>query len=188
MTNTCNTKQSRGLRWLDALVFVLADVQGGVGPFLAIYLQASRHWDAASIGIALSISSIAAPLSQIPAGGLVDQSHRKRALIAFAALLTGLSCACVVIIPQKTAVYIAQAIVGASSSIFVPAIAAISLGIVGSDKLDRRIARNESFNHAGNVLNAGFMGAIGYALGRDWIFFFVVFLCALSVFCAFSIQ
>ncbi len=60
-------QQFRSLRWLDALVFILADVQSGVGPFLAIYLQASRHWDSASVGIALSIASIAAPLAQMPA-------------------------------------------------------------------------------------------------------------------------
>jgi MFS family permease len=174
-------QQFRSLRWLDVLIFVLADVQGGVGPFLAIYLQASRHWDAASVGIALSITSIAAPLAQIPAGALVDQSHHKRALIAGASLLIGLSSACVVLIPGKLGIYMTQCVIGITSAIFIPAIAAISLGIVGTERLDRRIARNESLNHAGNVINAGVMGLLGYALSRNWIFFFVVFLCCFSL-------
>ena len=181
-------QQFRSLRWLDALVFILADVQSGVGPFLAIYLQASRHWDSASVGIALSIASIAAPLAQMPAGAFVDNTHYKRSMIAVASLVIGLSSASVVLIPSKIGIYITQSVIGVSSAIFIPAIAAISLGIVGTEKLDRRIARNESFNHAGNVVNAGLMGLIGYALGRDWMFFYVVFLCALSILCVLQIS
>ena len=187
MVNALINQQSHSLRWLDALVFILADVQAGVGPFLAIYLQASRHWDAASIGVALSISSIAAPLAQMPAGALVDQSHHKRALIAVASSLIGLSSACVVLIPSKLGIYVTQSVIGVSSAIFIPAIAAISLGIVGTAKLDRRIARNESLNHAGNVISAGVMGLVGYALGRNWIFFFVGFLSVLSIVCVLQI-
>src|SRR6266403_2191110 len=51
--------------------------------------------------------------------------------------------------PQIVAVQILLGVVGA---IFPPAIAAISLGMVGRDGLDRRIGRNETFNHAGNVV------------------------------------
>jgi len=109
-------------------------------------------------------------------------------MIAVASLVIGLSSASVVLIPSKIGIYITQSVIGVSSAIFIPAIAAISLGIVGTEKLDRRIARNESFNHAGNVVNAGLMGLIGYALGRDWMFFYVVFLCALSILCVLQIS
>jgi hypothetical protein len=40
----------RSLWALDLLAFFLAHVQGGVGPFLAIYLHATRHWDGARHG------------------------------------------------------------------------------------------------------------------------------------------
>ncbi len=173
--------QSRSLRWLDALIFVLADVQNGVGPFLAIYLQASHHWDPASIGLALSITSITAPLAQMPAGALVDQSHHKRALIALAALAIGLCSISVILMPNKQVIYITQVVIGISTALIIPTIAAISLGIVGTEKLDGRIARNESVNHAGNVLNAIAMGTLGYLVSRDWIFFFVALLCSLAI-------
>ena len=45
----------RGLDWLN---FLLADVQTGVGPFLAIYL-AGYHWNAERIGLALTVGGIA---------------------------------------------------------------------------------------------------------------------------------
>ena len=68
----------RGLDWLN---FLLADVQTGVGPFLAIYL-ASYNWDEQRVGIALTIGGIAGIVSQTPAGALVDRLRSKRSLIA----------------------------------------------------------------------------------------------------------
>ncbi|WP_210234906.1 hypothetical protein [Methylocystis sp. B8] len=44
---------------LDWLNFLLADVQGGVGPFLAIYLWSNHGWDATYIGIVMTIAGIA---------------------------------------------------------------------------------------------------------------------------------
>jgi MFS family permease len=66
---------------LDWLNFLLADVQTGVGPFLAVYL-AGYGWNEERVGVALTVSGIAGILAQTPAGALVDQFHRKRTLIA----------------------------------------------------------------------------------------------------------
>lgn len=68
----------RGLDWLN---FFLADVQTGVGPFLAIYL-AGYGWNEERVGLALTVGGIAGILAQTPAGALVDQLHQKRTLIA----------------------------------------------------------------------------------------------------------
>jgi predicted MFS family arabinose efflux permease len=59
-----------------------------------------------------------------------------------------------------------------------PAIAALSLGLVGRWLLDGRVSRNESFNHAGNFAAAGLVGALGQSLGYHWIFYLV---CAFAV-------
>src|SRR5271163_4334709 len=71
---------ARSLRGLDWLNFLLADVQTGVGPFLAIYL-AGNGWNEQRVGIALTVGAIAGILTQTPAGALVDRLHSKRALI-----------------------------------------------------------------------------------------------------------
>ena len=82
----------RSLRALDLLAFFLADVKGGVGPFLAVYLQATRHWDSASIGMALAAASLTGVIAQTPAGALVDRLRQKRELVALAALLIAVGC------------------------------------------------------------------------------------------------
>lgn len=81
----------RALQGVDWLNFFLADVQTGVGPFLAIYL-AGYGWNEQRVGIALTVGGIAGILAQTPAGALVDRLHSKRALIGagIGALAAGL--------------------------------------------------------------------------------------------------
>jgi hypothetical protein len=54
----------------------------------------------------------------------------------------------------------AQVLIGGTSSIFGPAICAISLEIVGRKLFDRRQGRNQTFNSAGNVVAAVSMGLL----------------------------
>ena len=70
----------RTLRGLDWLNFFLANVQTGIGPFLAIYL-ATNSWNEQRAGIALTLGGIAGILTQTPAGALVDHLRSKRALL-----------------------------------------------------------------------------------------------------------
>jgi len=51
-----------------------------------------------------------------------------------------------------------------------PAIAAISLGLVGHSALAERLGRNQRFAATGAVTTAGLMGAIGYFLSYQAIF------------------
>ena len=73
----------RTLRGLDGLNFFLADVQTGVGPFLAIYL-AGYNWNEERVGLALTVGGIAGILAQTPAGAVVDSLRAKWALIGAA--------------------------------------------------------------------------------------------------------
>jgi predicted MFS family arabinose efflux permease len=168
---------ARTLRGLDWLNFFLADVQTGVGPFLAIYL-AGYKWNEESVGLALTVGGIAGILMQTPAGALVDRLRSKRTLIAVgvAALVAG--ALLIALLPTFWSVMSAQLLIGGTSSVFGPAICAISLGIVGHRLFDRRQGRNQTFNSAGNVVAAVAMGLLGYFISNRSIFFFVV-VCAL---------
>jgi hypothetical protein len=52
---------------------------------------------------------------------------------------------------DQASISVLQAITGIAGSVFAPALAAITLGVVGSRFFARRIGRNESLNHAGNA-------------------------------------
>jgi MFS family permease len=151
----------------------MADVRDGVGPYLSVYLKASQHWDAGAIGLAMGASSIAAAICQIPAGLLVDGTRAKRRLIAGSGLTVGLGCLLIILFPHFWTVIVAQAMLGAASAIIPPAIAAVSLGLVGRRLLDGRVSRNESFNHGGNLLAAVLAGTLGQHFGYHWIFYLV---------------
>jgi len=163
----------RSLRGLDWLNFFLADVQSGVGPFLAIYLAASG-WNEQTVGIALTVGGIAGIIAQTPAGALTDRLHSKRALIACGVIALAVGALIIATFPAFWPVMVAQTLVGVSSSVFGPTVVAISLGLVGRQFFDRRQGRNQTVNSAGNVVAAVAMGLLGYYMSNRAIFFFVV--------------
>ena len=130
----------RTLRGLDWLNFFLADVQTGVGPFLAIYL-AGYHWNEERVGLALTVGGIAGILTQTPAGALVDRLQSKRVLIAIGVMALGAGAILIAMVPTFWFVISAQVLIGGTSSIFGPAICAVSLGIVGRAAFDIRQGR-----------------------------------------------
>jgi MFS family permease len=146
---------------LDWLNFFLADVQTGVGPFLAMYLE-GYGWNEQRVGIALTVGGIAEILAHTPAGALVDRVHSKRALIGAGIVALAVGALLIALVPAFSSVMAAQILIGGTSSIFIPAICAISLGIVGRQLFDGRQGRNQAFNSAGNVVAAVSMGLLGY--------------------------
>jgi predicted MFS family arabinose efflux permease len=170
---TAKTPSTRTLQGLDWLNFFLADVQTGIGPFLAIYL-AAKGWNEQTVGITLTIGGMAGILTQTPAGALVDRLYSKRALIATGILSLAIGASMIALAPAFWPVMFAQVFIGGASSVFGPAIAAVSLGIVGHKLFDLRQGRNQAFNSAGNVVAAVSMGVLGYYISNRSIFFFVV--------------
>ena len=73
---------ARSLRALDWLNFFVANVQTGFGPFIASYL-ASHKWTQGEIGLALSVGTISAMVSQVPGGAAVDALHYKKGAAAW---------------------------------------------------------------------------------------------------------
>src|ERR1700683_4523592 len=159
------------LKRLDWDNFFMADVATGVGPFLAIYLTATRHWDPGSVGMVVAVQAVAGVIAQVPAGWLVDNSTKKKWLVIFGAILVAAGCVAIVLARNVASEVGVQIVIGLAAAIFPPAIAAIALGIVGKPKLSRRAGRIEGFNHAGNVVFALAAGGSGAALGQQWIFY-----------------
>lgn len=181
---TTRQPSSSSLRALDAANFFLADVRDGLGPYLAIYLLTTLHWDAQNIGIAMSVMGIATVVAQTPAGALVDRTRRKRIYSIIASLLIAFAAIITITLPTYPVIMGGQAIMGVAAAWFAPAVAAITLGLVGPKALDKRVGRNETFNHAGNVFAALLAGLLGYYVSTKGIF---LLLAGMSVMSSLSI-
>lgn len=150
----------RSERSLDWLNFFVADVQTGFGPFIAVYL-ASQEWTEFQIGLALSLGTLTALVSQVPAGALVDATPRKRLAVFAALVCLALSALLLAAWPATLPVLVAEVLHGFASCVLAPAVAAISLVLVGRAGLGVRLGRNARYRALGNGLSAGLMGAVG---------------------------
>lgn len=166
---------------LSALVFFIADVQGGVGPFLSIYLQSDLKWDAGQIGIALATVTIIAALCQIPSGLLVDATKLKRFIIFLACLFITAGCLIIMSFTNLLPIVAAQSLFGLASAIIHPTIGAITLGLVGREFFPKRTSLNETWNHAGNLVTALAMGLLAHVFGHSWILYTIIFFAIASV-------
>src|SRR5260370_2305272 len=120
----------------------MAYVRVVVGLILSFFLKGGLHWQSGEIGISMGASSITAAICQMPAGLLVDSVRAKRLLVLISGLMVALGCLLVVCVPNFAIVVSAQAILGAASAIIPPALAALSLGIVGRKLFPGRVSRN----------------------------------------------
>ncbi len=166
---------------LDAANFFLADIRQGLGPYLAVYLLTEQHWDEGHIGVVMSIATIAGIVAQTPAGAMVDATRRKRLVMIAAAAVVTLASLVLPLVPSFWPVAISQGIANAAEVVFAPALAAVSLGIVGHRAFTARIGRNESFNHAGNAVAAALAGIAAYRFGPQVVFYLLALMALASL-------
>lgn len=151
---------SRSLRALDWLNFFLANVQTGFGPFIAAYLTANK-WTQGEIGVALSVGTATAMLSQVPAGALIDALRNKKGAAAAAIIAIAVCALLLAASPTLLPVLAAEVFHGFASCMLTPAIAAISFALVGHRALGDRLGRNARFASIGSAFAAAAMGAFG---------------------------
>jgi MFS family permease len=178
----------QSLKALDRLNLSLGDVRDVFEPFLAIFLAVDQRWNPAQVGLTISTTSIVSIFAQIPAGAIVDVSKCKRTIIAISTIAVAASYLVIVHFPVLPIVVMAQAVIGTSAIIVGPTISAISLGLVGHERLEKRVGRNEAFNHTGNAIAAILAGTLGKFAGRQWIFYLFAILCVAIVISVFQIR
>ncbi len=162
---------SRGsARGLDAFTFFIANLQTGFGPFLAVYFT-QQKWTQSDIGLALTVGGLVSLLGQVPGGAFVDASGSKRFAAGFSAFWVGASAVMIAAMPTYLVVLAAMAIHSAASCVLTPSIAALSIGLVGHERAGERLGRNASFSAIGNALGAASMGAVGYYLSNEAVFY-----------------
>ncbi|HEY0236651.1 MAG TPA: MFS transporter [Afipia sp.] len=170
---------SRGsLRGLDWFIFFLADVQTGFGPFVAVYLT-TQKWTQVEIGFVLSIGGLVGLIGQMPGGSIVDATRSVRLVAGIAVAAIGVSALGYAAWPIFLVVMSAATLHALASCVLGPAIAAISIGLVGPLAAGERFGRNARFASLGNGFAAVLMGAVGYFLSSRAVFL-VTFLLAIQ--------
>ena len=174
----------RSLEWLN---FFLADVQAGLGPFLAAYL-ASSGWNPGRVGYVLTFGGLVSVAMQTPAGAVIDAAPRKRALLA---LNLGVLVAGAFLLMghlSSITVFSAQFLIGSAGAFLAPTVAAITLGIVGASAFDKQFGKNQSFNAAGNVFTALVIAYVSYKFGYRAMFAIAALLAIPTAISLFSID
>jgi MFS family permease len=172
--HTPASKRSRyGLDWMN---FFVADVQTGFGTFVAFYL-ADLGWSHGNIGWVLTAGGIAGVVGQIPGGALADAVTWKRGLVALGIVMTGAAALILALTPTFVMVFAAALLQGATGGIITPAIAGISLGLVGHRGMPVRTGRNFRYAAGGHAATAALMGVAGAYFTNSAIFIAAAMLC-----------
>src|SRR6266478_3515323 len=166
----------QSLRGLDWFIFFLADVQTGFGPFIAVYLT-TQKWTQVEIGLVLSIGGVVGLIGQMPGGAIVDAARSERLVAGIAVATIGFCALGYAAWPIFPVVVSAATLHAAASCVLGPAIAAISLGLVGPLAIGERFGRNARYASLGNGVAAAVMGTCGYLLSSRSVFL-VTFLLA----------
>ncbi len=157
------------LNGLDGINFFNAAMLAGFGPYVAVYL-AEQKWTQENIGFVLTASGLAGLLALMPGGELLDTVRSKRALVALGASMVAITALVIGIWPNFPLVFTALVLHGTTGAFLGPAIAAISLGVVGHFALAEQLGRNQRFASAGSLIATGLMGLIGYLLSYQAMF------------------
>ena len=159
-------------------------MQTGFGPFIAVYLTTEK-WTQVEIGLVLSIGGIIGLIGQMPGGAIVDAARSERLVAGIAVAIIACAALTYALWPIFPAVVGAATLHALASCVLGPSIAAISLGLVGRAMIGERLGRNARYASLGNGSAAAVMGACGYYLSSQSVFF-VTFALALPTLIALS--
>src|ERR1019366_1599660 len=175
------------LNALDWLNFFLADVRGGLGAYVNVFLLTKAQWSQAAIGAVLARSGLIGIMAHPAVGAFIYHTRAKRVLIiAGAFVLSGCGVA-IVWMPVLPVVFVADIIMAVLGGVFAPTVAAITLGLCGREALPARLGRNAAFDRAGNVFIAAFIGVVGVAYSQKAPFYLAPLFAVLTTIAVLSI-
>jgi MFS family permease len=175
-------------RPLDWLNFFLADIRGGLGPYVGVFLLTQAHWNQATIGAVLTVSGLIGITLHTPIGALIDATHYKRGLIIGGTCALAVSALAIAWAPTLSVVLTADILMAIAGAIFAPTVAAITLGITSQQGLSARLGRNAAFDRAGNIFIAVLAGLIGWGFSQRAVFYLVPLFAVLTSLAVLSIS
>jgi MFS family permease len=124
--------------------------------------------------LVLSAAGFIALIGQMPGGALVDAARSERFVAGIAIVAICVSALAYAVHPIFPMVLAGSVLHALASCVLGPAMAAISLGLVGHAAISERLGRNARFASVGNGLAAAAMGACGYFLSARAVFYVTV--------------
>ncbi|MFZ2107658.1 MAG: MFS transporter [Roseiarcus sp.] len=171
------------MRWvaLDWVNFLLADVRGGLGAYVIVYLVTRAHWSQATVGAVLTVSGLTGIMLHPSVGALIDNIRAKRALLIVATLVLSVCGLAVVWAPTLPVVLAADIAMAVLGGVFAPVVAAMTVGLCDSDALPARLGRNAVFDRSGNVFMAVVVGILGTIFSEAAPFYLLPVFAALTI-------
>jgi MFS family permease len=165
---------------LDWLNFFLADVRGGMGAYVNVYLFAYAGWDQQTLGSVLTVSGLIGITLHAPIGALIDRTRSKRGLIIASVVALAFAALAIAFWPTVPVVLAADILMAILGAVFAPTVAAITVGMVGREELARWLGRNAAFDRAGNLFIAAVVGLLGTYVAPQAPFFLVPLFASLT--------
>ena len=166
---------------LDWVNFLLADVRGGLGAYVIVYLVTRAHWSQATVGAVLTVSGLTGIMLHPSVGALIDNIRAKRALLIVATLVLSVCGLAVVWAPTLPVVLAADIAMAVLGGVFAPVVAAMTVGLCDSDALPARLGRNAVFDRSGNVFMAVVVGILGTIFSEAAPFYLLPAFAALTI-------
>src|SRR3954469_8715944 len=150
---------------LVMVCFCIADIRGGLGPYLSTWLAGVAGWGPLAIGTLNMAATIVQVFCSGPAGMLVDLLGRPRLMLVLACC--AILCGSVAVLPLRAfwPVLTSQMVVFLGGTIATPALTALTLGLVGKQAFARQFGSNLAADHAGNMAAALAVALVGLLIG-----------------------
>jgi MFS family permease len=172
---------------LDWLNFLVADVRGGLGPYVIVYLVVHQGWTPTAVGLVTTVGGWLGLAAQTPIGAWLDRTDRKRGALLWALLVLAAGALVIAWIPRFWPVLLANGAMQVVSGVFEPAVAALTVGLVAREALTARMGRNAAWSRAGNLVVAVVSGLLAWLVSAEAVFLQVPFIAALTAFAAMTI-
>lgn len=172
---------------LDWVNFLLADLRGGLGPYVNVFLLTDAGWDQGTIGALLTASGLIGIAFHPPLGAFIDATRAKRALIVGGAWALALMGVAIATFPTLAVVFVADISMALLGGVFGPTVVAITLGIFGAREIAAQLGRNAAFDRFGNLFVAATAGIVGTYFGQRGVFYMLPLFAMLTTIAVLSI-
>jgi MFS family permease len=172
---------------LDWLNFLIADVRGGLGPYVIVFLTTDQGWTLTMAGVVSTVGGWLGLATQTPIGAWLDRANRKRAAMLWALLALSAGAIVIAWFPSFWPVLLAYGAMQVVSGVFEPAVAALTVGLCTREVLTARISRNAAWSRAGNIAAAVSSALVAWLVSARAVFLQVPVTAALTAIAAMTI-